>query len=139
MKVQQQGGPFSRAIYTASVTVRQSREFTEPTILSFSSGNRSVQVPIGPFTEAAKFEQFTITPVGDNSWRVEVSQLEFAPEQVAIDPDHVLLDANPGDNVWKSSMRKRVTPVYTMLDETDMTSDFDRSISRLGRGFGAVL
>jgi hypothetical protein len=43
-----------------------------------------------------------------------------------VDPDRVLLDANPGDNVWISSTRTRLTPAYTMLDETDVTSDYDR-------------
>ena len=61
----------------------------------------------------------------ENTWRVDV-ELPFEPEQVVIDPDHVLLDANPGNNAWKSSPKVRVTPLYTMLDETNLTTDYNR-------------
>ena len=65
-------------------------------------------------------------PAGRRTGGGSTSTLPFEPEQVAVDPDSVLLDANPGNNVWKSTPRSRVTPLYTMLDETDLTSDYDR-------------
>lgn len=125
VKTEQVGGPRSRALFRASVTLRQSRELTEPTVLAFSAGQNVVQVPVGPIAEGAKLENVSITPLGGDRWRVE-ADLDFVPDQVAVDPDRVLLDANPADNVWKSSTRTRVTPLYTMLDETDVTSDYDR-------------
>jgi hypothetical protein len=66
-----------------------------------------------------------ISPAGENSWRVNV-ELPFEPEQVTVDPDGVLLDANPGNNNWKAAPQFRATPLYTMLDETSMTTDYDR-------------
>ena len=99
--------------------MRQSREFTEPTVLAFARGDETIRVPVGPFAEPAKFDEFaaSVTPLGENRWRVDV-ELPFEPEQVAVDPDGVLLDANPGNNVWKSAREGALTPLYTMLDET---------------------
>ncbi len=125
--VEAMNGPRSRAGYSVSVTVKQSREFTEPTLLEFTRGTSTVRVPVGPFSEPVKFEQHnaTATPLSDNRWRVDL-ELPFEPEQVTVDPDHVLLDANPNNNRWKPSVKARVTPLYTMLDETGLTSDYDR-------------
>jgi hypothetical protein len=125
VKVEPVGGPRSRALYKASVTIRQTREHTEPTVLAFTAGQSALRVPVGPFVTPAKFEQVSVSPTGDKQWRVEVN-LDFAPDQVAVDPDKVLLDANPSNNVWHSEPRTRLTPLYTTLDETDVTSDYDR-------------
>jgi len=113
--------------WTARVVVKQSREFTEPTVLAFASGNRTIRIPVGPFTEEAKFEEFQarVVPLGDNRWRVE-AELPFEPEQITVDPDGVLLDANPGNNSWRTAPRARVTPLYSTLDETNLTTDYDR-------------
>jgi len=112
---------------SVSVVVRQSREFTEPTVVAFTRGDSEVRVPIGPFAEPVRFEALkaSVVPLGENRWRVDV-ELPFEPEQITIDPDHVLLDANPGNNRWKTSIHARVTPLYTMLDETGLTTDYDR-------------
>ena len=118
-------GPKPGAAYTASVVVKQSREFTEPTVLAFTRDGAEVRVPVGPYTEAVKFGSASVTPLGDNRWRVDV-ELPFEPEQVTVDPDGVLLDANPGNNRWKSGVKARVTPLYTSLDETGLTTDYDR-------------
>jgi hypothetical protein len=119
------GAPPART--SVSVVVKQSREFTEPTVLAFSRGDDVVRVPVGPFAQPVKMEEFgaRVTPLGDNTWRVDV-ELPFEPEQVAVDPDGVLLDANPGNNKWKPGVKVRATPLYTMLDETSLTTDYDR-------------
>lgn len=113
--------------FSASVVVKQSREFTEPTVLAFARGNQTVRVPVGPFAEEMKFDEFgaRVVPLGDNRWRVEV-ELPFEPEQITVDPDGVLLDANPGNNAWKTAPRTRLTPLFTTLDETNLTTDYDR-------------
>jgi hypothetical protein len=36
------------------------------------------------------------------------------------------LDANPANNRWKPEPRLRITPLYTSLDEADLTNDYDR-------------
>jgi hypothetical protein len=61
----------------------------------------------------------------DNRVRVEVL-LPCAPRQVAVDPDRVLLDSNPTNNYWKAEVRVRPTPLYTTLEETDLTNSYDR-------------
>ncbi len=111
-----------------SVIVKQSREFSEPTVLAFTrEGGGEFRVPVGPVEEASNFglPNATVTPLGENRWRVDV-ELPFEPEQVTVDPDGVLLDANPGNNRWKSSVKAHVTPLYTMLDETGLTTDYNR-------------
>jgi len=72
---------------------------------------------------------------GENRWRVEM-ELSFEPEQVTIDPDGVLLDANPGNNCWKSKPKFHATPLYTMLDETGLTATTTGGTSPRVRGCG---
>ena len=38
----------------------------------------------------------------------------------------MLLDANPGDNAWDRTPNLTFTPLYTFLNETDLTADYDR-------------
>jgi hypothetical protein len=117
--------PPQESRWKATVVVRQSREFTEPTIVRLSRENDEFSVALGPFPQAVHDDSVTITPLGQNRWRIEV-ELPFAPEQVEIDPDRVLLDANPGNNAWKTPVRSRLTPLYTTLDETNLTTDYDK-------------
>ena len=116
--------------YTTTIVVRQKREYTEPTTLRITSGagenGEGFLVPIGyPQPIELPEQRASVVPLGDGTWRVTVS-MNYLPEQVEIDPDHVLLDANPANNVWKPSPRTRGTPVYSMLDESDLTADYDR-------------
>ncbi len=126
VSVEQAGGPRTVARYTTSVVVAQCREFTEPTVLAFTRGDSVVRVPIGPYAEAVRIGEVgtTVTPLGGNRWRID-ADLPFEPEQVTVDPDRVLLDANPGNNHWKTHPSFRATPLYTMLDETNLTTDYD--------------
>ena len=113
--------------YTATAVVRQVGDFTEATTVGFTLENgQMIRVPVGgdklmniPDMGA------TITPLGDKKWRIDV-ELPGEPEQVAADPDHVILDANPADNCWKPPIKKKLTPLYTTLDDADLTSDYDR-------------
>jgi hypothetical protein len=57
--------------------------------------------------------------------RVEVT-LPRPPLQISVDPDRVLLDDCPTNNHWKTEVRWRLTPVYTQLEETDITNAYDR-------------
>jgi hypothetical protein len=57
--------------------------------------------------------------------RVEMT-LPRAPAQITVDPDGVLLDECPTNNHWKAEARWRLTPLYTQLDETDVTNRYDR-------------
>ena len=61
----------------------------------------------------------------DDRVRVEIL-LPAEPTQIAVDPDQVLVDKNPANNFWKPPVRFRFTPVYTFLEETDLTNYYDR-------------
>src|SRR5262249_9381473 len=96
------------------------------TTVAFTAGERTISVPIG-VNQQMTFSEIgaTVTPMGDGRWRIEV-EMEGEPEQVTVDPERILLDANPGDNYWKAPIRTKVTPLYTVVDDTDIASDFDK-------------
>ncbi len=113
-----------------SVVVRQSGEYDEPTTLGirFADGDGfPVRVPVPSSHAEGRIDEFdgTLTPLPGNRVRVDLT-LPAAPAQVVIDPDGVLPDANPGNNAWKRPPRVNVVPLYTMLNETDLTNDYDR-------------
>lgn len=56
---------------------------------------------------------------------IEVA-LPFEPNQVTIDPDQVLPDADPANNHWHSPINYRPRELYTFLDETNFTNDYDK-------------
>jgi len=112
----------------ATVTVRQVAELTEPTVVGVSlPDGQMIRVPVGGSDRPMAFPELDaiVTPLGDNRWQVRVG-VPVEPAQVTVDPDRVLLDADPKNNAWKPSYRARLTPLYTMLDEADLTTDYDR-------------
>ncbi len=62
---------------------------------------------------------------GTATVRVEIL-LPAEPTQISVDPDRILLDSNPTNNHWKPDVRWRLTPLYTQLEETDVTNAYDR-------------
>ncbi|HEX4592173.1 MAG TPA: M1 family aminopeptidase, partial [Gemmataceae bacterium] len=112
------------------VMVQQKGEITEPTILAVRlAGDKdySLRLPIDPAAGELSFPETRarIEPLPDQRVRVTVD-LPRPPEQVAVDPDGTLLDSDPTNNVWKPEVRWRFTPLYTFLDETDLTCACDR-------------
>jgi hypothetical protein len=113
------------------VIVSQRGPCTEQTCLGFSlpeCEGYPVRVPILP--QASERYQIdnppaVIEPLPGNKYRVEVL-LPAEPTQVTIDPDQVLVDRDPSNNFWKAPIRYRVTPLYTFLEETDLTCAYDR-------------
>jgi len=112
---------------SVSAIVSQKGDFTEATTVGFAMpGGQMVRVPIGSDKPMTIPEMgATITPLGDKKWKIDV-ELSGEPEQVMTDPDHILLDANPTNNCWKPSIRTKLTPLYTTLDDADLTSDYHR-------------
>ena len=112
------------------VTVKQSAEYEEPTQVGVqlaAGDGYAIRVPVGPGVAGTIDPDglYRVEPAGQGVYRV-VLQLPSEPAQIKVDPDGVLLDRNPGDNVWKSIPRVSVSPVYSMLNETDLTNDYDR-------------
>ncbi|MBX3401567.1 MAG: BamA/TamA family outer membrane protein [Gemmataceae bacterium] len=110
------------------VVLNQAGEFTEPTVLNFKhpSGGEDIRVPVsGQIEKMESVEDFVVTPLSDRRFQVEIT-LPWTPEQVTVDPDRILLDANPANNVWKPEPRVSVVPFHSMLNETDLTTDYDK-------------
>jgi hypothetical protein len=120
--------PRTSATPPVRIIVRQNREITEPTLLAvaFADGSQR-RIPVGFTTEPIQLPecQATVHYLGDKRWQVDILA-SSAPVQAVVDPDRVLLDAEPANNVWKSQPHIRLTPLYTMLDETNFTTDYDR-------------
>jgi hypothetical protein len=113
-----------------TVIVRQKAEYNDPTVVGFClDGGEGYQVRVPVVPSAGLIE--TTNPPGrmetlaDNRVKIEV-ELPCWPTQIAVDPDEILVDRNPINNYWKPRFRIRATPVYTFLDETDLTNAYDR-------------
>jgi hypothetical protein len=111
------------------VELAQKRELDEPTVVGFQFTDGDgfpIRVPIGPVTQPISIPELNavVEPLGDGRAVLRVT-LPAEPTQVVIDPDRVLLDANPADNRWKRTPRVSVVPLYTMLNDTDLTNDYD--------------
>jgi hypothetical protein len=116
--------------YEVQVVVRQSREYWEPTTLGFRFKGQSgypVRVPVGGLSEVAELPEYSgrVARVGRDELMVTVT-LPDPPDDVVIDPDRVLLDANPANNGWRREPTVTLMPFYSMVNDTDLTNDYDR-------------
>ena len=116
--------------HQVTVMVQQKGEITEPTVLAVRlTGDKdyTLRLPIDPGRRRVTFPEShaKIEPLPDHRVRVTVD-LPRPPEQIAVDPDGVLLDRDPTNNVWRPEVHWRLTPLYTFLDETDLTCASDR-------------
>ncbi len=113
-----------------TVLLHQKGEYMEQTVVGFSldgSQNYQVRVPVLPQVPVLQLEDppARVEMLPGNRVRVEV-ELPCEPTQVTVDPDEVLLDRNPTNNNWKARVRWRPTPLYTQLEEVDLTNAYDR-------------
>jgi hypothetical protein len=86
-----------------------------------------VRVPIQPALAVLETDDppARVVTLPDNRVRVEVI-VPSKPTQVAVDPDQLMVDSEPSNNYWKTKVRWRLTPLYTPLEETDVTNAYDR-------------
>jgi hypothetical protein len=110
--------------------VEQRAEVDEPTCVGFALPGQEgypVRVPLQPGADRYTLDEppAVVEAVGPHRWRVEVL-LPAEPTQVTVDPDQVLVDRDPANNFWRQPFRWRITPLYTFLDETDLTCAYDR-------------
>ncbi len=113
-----------------TVILDQKADINEQTVLGVSlPGQRGypIRIPIFPHAEAYDWEEPPghVEPLGDNRIRVDL-YLSEEPAQIAVDPDQILVDKDPSNNFWKAPVRYRVTPLYTFLEESDLTTSYDR-------------
>ncbi len=135
--------PGSDGGYRVAVTVEQKRDFDEPTTLGLSfaeSKGFPVRVPIVP--GVARFEQaeqdLVVEQLESRRWRVTLTVPE-PPTNAVIDPDRVLLDADVSNNSWVRVPRVALLPLYSMIDDTDYTNDYDRWNFKGGLWSGGAL
>jgi hypothetical protein len=115
------------------VVVRQKGSLHEPTTVEFqfADGNRDhppVRIPVGDGQKRFPLPNGTEAEIESGKDGKVVIRASFAqePTNVVVDPDRVLLDANPADNRWKNPPAVSFTPLYSTLNETDLTTDWDR-------------
>ncbi len=120
-----------------TVYLKQQGDINEPTTLGIrlqKGDEYQVRVPIQPGIAALPIEDLhafvtcTTEEIGKKQKalvKVEIS-LPCEPLQITVDPDRLLLDQNPTNNFWKGEFRFRLTPLYTQLDEVDVTNAYDR-------------
>lgn len=116
--------------YKAVVYLKQKAQVDEPTTLGFSFGKEEIyplRLPIVPQAGLVTIDEppARIETLPDHRIRVEIL-LHEKPTQISVDPDQVLPDKEPANNHWRPRYRFRLTPLYTFLDETDLTGAYDR-------------
>ncbi|MFL5244865.1 MAG: M1 family aminopeptidase [Gemmataceae bacterium] len=132
-----------------TVILEQRAEYDEQTVLGFCLDDGvgakgldprtcpcQIRIPILPETQVLQIDDppARVETLPGHRVRVEVL-LPCKPIQIAVDPDQVLVDKDPSNNFWKSPVRYRITPAYTLLEETDLTNAYDRWNVILGPWF----
>src|SRR5262249_17378235 len=112
------------------VLLHQRAEINEQRVLGvcFDGGEGyQVRIPIVPAAGSMHLDdppaEIEVSP--DNRVCVRMT-LPRCPTQIAVDPDQVLVDKDPSNNFWKTPVRWRITPLYTFIDETSLTTDYDK-------------
>ncbi len=124
------GRPGAHRPCKVRVVLRQKGECNEPTVLGFNlTGGDGFEVRLPVIPQATRLE---LSDVGARSEALPGSRvaievrLPCRPVQIVVDPDQVLVDRDPSNNCWKSRSTFRFSPLYTFLDETDLTNAYDR-------------
>jgi hypothetical protein len=119
-----------------TVLLHQKGDYDEPTTLGFcldACGKKDderlpyqVRVPIEPQAQCVEHADLSarVETLPDHRVRVQIV-LPSRPVQIAVDPDQVLVDRDPANNYWHTPVRWRFSPVFTLLDEADLTSAYD--------------
>jgi hypothetical protein len=119
-----------------TVCLRQKGDYDEPTVLGFcldACGKKDedrlpyqVRIPILPQAQVVEIDDHNarLETLPDHRVRVEIV-LPSRPVQIAVDPDQVLPDRDATNNFWHTPLRWRFSPVFTLLDEADLTTAYD--------------
>lgn len=113
-----------------TVLLSQCGEIDEQTVLGFcldGSDTFQIRVPIVPGVPVLELDEIhaRVEVLDKHKVQVEI-ELPCRPTQIAVDPDQILVDRDPANNYWKPRVNVRFTPLYTFIDETDLTNAYDR-------------
>ena len=113
-----------------TILVKQNADYSEPTYLGFAFEDPEkfpIRIPIFPSGGNYDIDSpaATVENMGNELIRVRV-ELPGTPSQIAIDPDLVIPDSEPSNNLWHQKPKFRFTPLYTFIDETSLTNAYDR-------------
>lgn len=116
--------------HRVQVTIAQNAEAWEPTSVGFKFAGDDkyrVRVPVGGLNDAAELPEYDgrVVRVGQKELMVSLT-LPAPPTDVKVDPDGVLLDADPANNVWDRTPNVAFLPFYSIAHDADLTNDFDR-------------
>jgi hypothetical protein len=113
-----------------TIVLRQKGECNEPTYVGIRWNNEEgyqLRLPIVPGQPQITLNDIPASIVSHEDGTIVVDvTLPHRPTQIAVDPDKILLDRNPINNTWKPEINFRVTPLYTQLEEADVTNAYDR-------------
>src|SRR5439155_23467184 len=92
------------------------------------NGPYDLRIPIhlNPVPEENNEPPCRVETLPDGKTVIVTVRLPKDPVQISVDPDQVLLYKNPANNHWKCELSTRITPLLTNLDETDLTTAYDR-------------
>jgi Peptidase family M1 domain len=112
------------------LNLRQTKQIDQPTVLGVryqGADGFSLRIPIVPGGGPLKLNDppTEVEQVGDHLIHVKMD-LPQPPQDLCVDPDNVLPDANPANNHWHTPIHWRVTPLYTQLDDAGIVNDYDR-------------
>ncbi|HMP61280.1 MAG TPA: M1 family aminopeptidase, partial [Gemmatales bacterium] len=128
-------------LHRVTVRLEQRAEFTEPTWLGVKfEGSEGYDLRV-PIRLAAEPEIVTADGCGVDGRVMRAARIETSPDgravtvmlllprrptQITVDPDQILLDKQPANNHWRPEVSWRLRAVMTNLDETDLTTAYDR-------------
>jgi hypothetical protein len=120
--------------YATTAMIRQKGEICEPVDVVFRSkenGEPILSFLFDPDVGEGVHNGVEIKCVGPKAWEATVFTAE-PPDQVALDPDRRLFDANLGDNVWRRHVHLRFTPIYTPIEESTLVRPLDEQSFTFG-------
>lgn len=124
-----------------TVDLAEREGFPEPTVLGLQLTDEKdcfeIRIPIDPSVPVAEFPEYnariesTLIEGGHKNGKKKyavrvVMTAPKQPKQIVVDPDRVLIDSRPENNSWIPHINWRPTPMYTILDEVDVTNSYDR-------------
>jgi len=107
------------------VVIHQHGSIAEPTVVTTWVGPHTLTVPILPERGDYAVPGAEVRRLDGQRWRISLTA-PGPPDQVEIDPDRVLLDANPDNNAWKTLWVVRLTPAVTPLEGSNLFLPYDR-------------